>query len=78
MKHHPWQGMRMTGHLELISRAALCRQLARREPESRIYWLAEAETWSRLSRQPIRRVRIGDRDPLERFPDLIDPRAEAS
>ena len=39
----------MTGPLEFSARAALCRQLARREPKSRILWLAEAERWSRLT-----------------------------
>ena len=42
----------MTGHLELSARAALCRQLARREPESEILWLAEAARWSRLTAAP--------------------------
>jgi hypothetical protein len=64
--------MRMTSHIELSSRAALCRQLARREPESKIYWLAEAENWSRLSREPIHPIRTGDKDPLEQFPCLMD------
>ena len=39
----------MTGLLEFGARAALCRQLARREPDSEILWLAEAERWSRLT-----------------------------
>jgi hypothetical protein len=43
--------MRMMSYLELNSRAALCRQLALREPNSKAYWLAEAENWSRLSRE---------------------------
>jgi hypothetical protein len=42
----------MTSHLELSSRAALCRQLAVREPNNRALWMAEAETWSRLSQEP--------------------------
>ena len=66
--------MRMTSHLELSSRAALCRQLARREPNSKIYWLAEAENWSRLSREPIHPVRAGDKDPFERFLALMGKR----
>jgi hypothetical protein len=41
----------MTSHLEFSARAALCRQLARREPDSRDLWLAEAERWSRLTQQ---------------------------
>jgi hypothetical protein len=44
--------MLMTSHLELSSRAALCRRLAAREPSSKAYWLAEAESWSRLSLEP--------------------------
>jgi hypothetical protein len=35
----------MTSHLELNSRAALCRKFAQREPGSKAYWLAEAENW---------------------------------
>jgi hypothetical protein len=42
----------MTSHFELSSRAALCRQLARREPNNRALWMAEAESWSRLSQEP--------------------------
>jgi hypothetical protein len=42
----------MTSSLELSARAALCRQLARREPNSKILWLAEAERWSRLTVGP--------------------------
>ena len=42
----------MTSHLEFSARAALCRQLARREPDSRDLWLAEAERWSRLTQGP--------------------------
>ena len=49
----------MTGQLELNSRAELCRQLAKREPANRTLWMAEAENWSRLSkeRKPRRRRR---------------------
>jgi hypothetical protein len=61
----------MAGHIELNSRAALCRQLARREPNSKVYWLAEAEKWSRLSRQPVEAVRNGQRDAFEQFLDLM-------
>jgi hypothetical protein len=39
----------MASQLELHSRAALCRQLAKREPENRVLWMAEAESWTRLS-----------------------------
>jgi hypothetical protein len=68
----------MISNIELSSRAALCRQLARREPESKIYWLAEAENWSRLSREPIHPFRKDDKDPLERFPGLMGNRPEIS
>jgi hypothetical protein len=72
MKLHPWQGMVMISHLELWSRAALCRQLARREPNSKVYWLAEAENWLRLSREPIHLERTGRRDdPFEQFLALM-------
>jgi hypothetical protein len=68
--------MDMTSHLELSARAALCRQFARREPNSKVYWRAEAENWLRLSRQPVHPVRTSDRNPFEQFPDL--PRPESS
>jgi len=41
----------MTNQSELNSRAALCRKLAQREPANRIFWMAEAENWSRLSKE---------------------------
>jgi hypothetical protein len=41
----------MTDQSELNSRAALCRKLAQCEPANRIFWIAEAENWSRLSKQ---------------------------
>jgi hypothetical protein len=41
----------MADQLEFSSRAALCRELALREPENRAYWIAEAESWSRLSKE---------------------------
>ena len=44
----------MTSQLELTSRAALCRQLAKREPANGVFWMAEAENWSRLSKQRLR------------------------
>ena len=44
----------MTDQLEFNLRAMLCRQLARREPENRILWMAEAENWSRLSKKTSR------------------------
>jgi hypothetical protein len=47
-----WQGVPMRSHFELSSRAALCRQLAKREPNNRALWMAEAESWSRLSQEP--------------------------
>ena len=72
MELHPWQGMVMTSHQELWSRAALCRQLATREPKSKTYWLAEAENWLRLSREPIHLERTSRRDdPFEQFRVLL-------
>jgi hypothetical protein len=41
----------MIDQLELDLRAALCRQLAQREPANRALWMAEAENWSRLSKE---------------------------
>ena len=41
----------MISQLELHSRAELCRQLARLEPSNKIFWMAEADTWSRLSNE---------------------------
>ena len=41
----------MTDQSELNSRAALCRKLAQREPANRTFWMAEAENWSRLSKE---------------------------
>jgi hypothetical protein len=62
----------MTSHLELTSRAALCKELAQREPNSRAYWLAEADSWSRLSRETIDLERTGgEADPFEQFLALI-------
>ena len=62
----------MINQFELNSRAALCRQLARREPNSKVYWLAEAENWLRLSREPIHLERTGRRDdPFEQFLALM-------
>lgn len=61
----------MTSHLELTSRAALCRLLAQREPNSKVYWLAEAENWSRLSRAPVKAERNEPQDAFEQFLDLM-------
>ena len=41
----------MIDQLEFDLRAELCRQLAKREPANRIFWMAEAENWSRLSKE---------------------------
>lgn len=41
----------MVNQSELNSRAALCRKLAQREPDNRTFWMAEAESWSRRSRE---------------------------
>ena len=75
----------MTSQLEFNSRAALCREFARREPESRALWMAEAESWSRLDRNrfcfkfkatakhsPSRQAAgIVRKDPFEEFLDLM-------
>jgi hypothetical protein len=42
----------MTSLPEFNARAALCRQLAELEPDSKDLWLAEAEKWSRIAREP--------------------------
>ena len=39
--------------MEFRAQARLCRQLAIRERKNRIYWLAEAERWSRLAQDEI-------------------------
>ena len=44
----------MISQLELDTRAALCRLLAKREPAHQALWLTEAESWSRLSKQKLR------------------------
>ena len=41
----------MASKLEFSARAALCRELARREPANGVLWMAEAENWSRLSNE---------------------------
>ena len=41
----------MIDQLEFDLRASLCRQLAKREPANRIFRIAEAENWSRLSKE---------------------------
>ena len=46
----------MTTRLEFILRAALCRQLAKREPANRSLWMAEAENWLRLSKEKVQGV----------------------
>ena len=47
----------MTDQSELNSRAALCRKLAQREPANRTFWMAEAENWSRLSKEKLAAAR---------------------
>ena len=44
----------MTSLVEFSSRAALCRQLAKREPANGVLWMAEAAIWSRLSKEKLR------------------------
>jgi hypothetical protein len=51
--------------MEFRAQAKLCRQLAVCEPKNRIYWLAEAERWSRLAQDEICNV-IQLRDAVSR------------
>lgn len=44
----------MISQLEFASRVALCRQLAKLEPANGLLWMAEAENWSRLSKEKFR------------------------
>ena len=44
----------MISQLELYSRVRLCRQLAKREPANRAFWMDEAGIWSRLSKEKLR------------------------
>ena len=41
----------MTDQSEFNSRAALCRKLAQCEPANQTFWMAQAENWSRLSKE---------------------------
>jgi len=45
----------MISQAEFSSRAALCRQLAKREPANGVFWIAEAENWSRLFKEKFHR-----------------------
>jgi hypothetical protein len=63
--------MRMTSHLELNSRAALCRKFAQREPASKAYWLAEANNWLYPSSETGRALPTGKKDAFEQFLDLM-------
>jgi hypothetical protein len=69
----------MTSQLELTSRAALCRQLAKREPANGVLWMAEAENWLRLSLRDGARTQISSgvleslrARPAERFVNSCD------
>jgi hypothetical protein len=53
----------MTDQSELNSRAALCRELALREPANRTFWTAEAEHWSRLSKAQVQGEESAKIDP---------------
>lgn len=64
----------MTSPLELSARAALCRQLARREPDSRNLWLAEAERWSHLAPEPCAKAVGRHRQPAETWCWNVIPR----
>jgi hypothetical protein len=54
----------MRSLLECSARAALCRQLANLEPDSKNLWLAEADRWSRL-REPDAEADRGHAEPAE-------------
>ena len=43
----------MKNVVEFRAQAKLCRHLAMFEPKNRIYWLAEADRWSRLAQDEI-------------------------
>ena len=43
----------MKNVVKFRAQAKLCRQLAISESKNRIYWLAEAERWSRLAQDEI-------------------------
>jgi hypothetical protein len=63
---------------ELRLRAALCIQLAKREPANRVLWMAEAENWSRLVKKDSAANRSGhqaaDRNAIiARRADRADP-----
>jgi hypothetical protein len=60
----------MTDHSEFNSRAALCRQLALREPANRTFWLAEAENWSRLATEKRHRGGSAEIDSACNRPDF--------
>jgi hypothetical protein len=50
----------MSSQVECSARAALCVRLAKREPANRILWMAEAENWSRLSKERLRREALAE------------------
>lgn len=64
----------MTSVLELSARAALCRQLARREPDSETLWLAEAERWSRLAPESGAKAEASHRQPAGAWCWQVMPR----
>jgi hypothetical protein len=71
----------MKNVVELRARAALCRQLAVREPTNRSIWLAEAGRWSQLAQNDqfeTSACRSADEEPMlvsvlmeESFPTLL-------
>jgi hypothetical protein len=54
----------VTSFLEFNARAMLCRRLAKLEPDLENLWLAEAERWSRFTREPDAGL-AGHGDPAE-------------
>lgn len=62
----------MTNQLEFGSRAALCRQLAKEDPANRALWMAEVESWARLSNRHCPNLRGSEgAQPLPRSADVF-------
>ena len=55
-QEHLFRGAEITSLREFIARAELCRHFAKLEPQTSPIWLAEAERWSRLTREPCNAV----------------------
>jgi hypothetical protein len=64
----------MTSFLESNARAALCRQLAKLEPDSKNLWLAEADRWSHLSQKSSVATMAGHGEPAGTWCWAVMPR----